>query len=147
MNKTELTYRKCLNSDIEYLLWLRKKTMNEHLINSGIEISDEIHLNRIMYQFEQAKIVLLNYKKIGLLKIVEHQQSIEIVQIQIDPLYQGKGLGQKIIKSIIAKLSDKISSVTLSVLKNNKAKKLYETIGFKVTAENNESYIMKYLNK
>jgi ribosomal protein S18 acetylase RimI-like enzyme len=144
MDEIELTYRKCLKTDIGYLLWLRKKTMNEHLINSGIDVSDENHLNRIMFQFDQAKIILLKDQKIGLLKILEHQNSIEIIQIQIEPLYQGKGLGQKIIKSIIEKLSGEKLSVTLSVLKENKAKKLYDTIGFKVIIENNESFIMKY---
>jgi ribosomal protein S18 acetylase RimI-like enzyme len=145
MDKIELTFRKCLKTDIEYLLWLRRKTMNEHLMNSGLEISEENHLNRIMYQFDQAKIILLNDKKIGLLKIAEQQQNIEIIQIQIEPLHQGKGLGKNIIKSIIEKLSDKKLSVTLSVLRGNKAKKLYEAIGFKVIAENNESFIMKYI--
>jgi hypothetical protein len=73
MSEIELTYRKCLNTDIEYLLWLRRKTMNEHLINSGMDVSEENHLNRIMFQFDQAKIILLNDQKIGLLKISEHQ--------------------------------------------------------------------------
>ncbi|TDE43213.1 N-acetyltransferase [Flavobacterium rhamnosiphilum] len=144
MDEIELTYRKCLNTDIEYLLWLRKKTMNEHLIYSGIDISHENHLKRIMFQFEQAKIILLKDQKIGLLKILEQQSNIEIIQIQIEPLYQGKGIGQKIIKSVIEKLSDEKLSVTLSVLKENKAKKLYDSIGFKVISENNESFIMKY---
>jgi ribosomal protein S18 acetylase RimI-like enzyme len=144
MDAIELTYRKCLNTDIEYLLWLRKKTMDEHLINSDIDVSDENHLNRIMFKFNQAKIILLNDKKIGLLKILEHQNSIEIIQIQIEPIHQGKGFGQKIIKSIIEKLSGEKLSVVLSVLKENKAKKLYDRIGFKVITENNESFIMKY---
>jgi ribosomal protein S18 acetylase RimI-like enzyme len=144
MDAIELTYRKCFNTDIEYLLWLRKKTMDEHLINSGINISDENHLNRIMFQFDQAKIILLNQQKIGLLKISEHQNNIEIIQIQIEPLYQGKGIGQKIIKSVIERSSEEKLFVTLSVLKRNKAKKLYESIGFKVIIENEQSFIMRY---
>lgn len=144
MDAIELTYRKCLNTDIEYLLWLRKKTMDEHLINSGINVSDENHLNRIMFKFDQAKIIILNQQKIGLLKISEHQNNIEIIQIQIEPLYQGKGIGQKIIKSIIERSSEEKLFVTLSVLKKNKAKKLYESIGFKVIIENDQSFIMRY---
>jgi ribosomal protein S18 acetylase RimI-like enzyme len=144
MDAIELTYRKCLNTDIEYLLWLRKKTMDEHLINSGINVSDDNHLNRIMFKFDQAKIIILNQQKIGLLKISEHQNNIEIIQIQIEPLYQGKGIGQKIIKSIIERSSDEKLPVTLSVLKRNKAKKLYESIGFKVIIENEQSFIMRH---
>jgi ribosomal protein S18 acetylase RimI-like enzyme len=144
MDGIELTYRKCLHTDLEYLLWLRKITMNEHLVHSGLAITEENHVNRIMFQFDQAKIILLKDQKIGLLKMFEHQNSIEIIQIQIEPLHQGKGIGQKIIKSILEKASVKKSAVTLSVLKGNKAKKLYDTIGFKVITESTESFIMKY---
>jgi ribosomal protein S18 acetylase RimI-like enzyme len=73
--------------------------------------------------------------------------SIEIIQIQIEPLHQGKGIGRKIIKSIIEKASGEKSSVILSVLKENMAKKLYDSIGFKVITENSESFIMKYKKK
>lgn len=144
MEEIELTYRKCINADIEYLLWLRKKTMNEHLISSCLTVTDESHLDRIMFQFDCAKIILLKGQKIGLLKIAAHQNSIEIIQIQIEPHHQGKGIGHKIIQSIIEKLSGEKTAVTLSVLKENKAKKLYDTIGFKVISENNEFFVMKY---
>ncbi|MFV8328246.1 GNAT family N-acetyltransferase [Flavobacterium sp. ZS1P14] len=83
-------------------------------------------------------------QKIGLLKIAAHQNSIEIIQVQIEPHHQGKGIAHKIIQSIIEKLSGEKTAVTLSVLKENRAKKLYDTIGFKVISENNESFVMKY---
>jgi len=143
MHKIKLTYRKATQTDIDYLLRLRKQTMNEHLINSGMDVSEENHLKRIMYQFDNAKIIYLNAKKIGLLKVSESQNKIEIIQFQIDPKYQQKGIGQIIIKSIIKKSSKKKLPVILSVLKVNKAKRLYERIGFNIIEENENSFIMK----
>lgn len=142
MNETKFEYQKASKTDIEYLLWLRKATMNEHLLRLGMNISDTSHLNRIMYEFKNAKIVLLNNQRIGLLKVKENENNIEIIQIQIEPIIQGKGIGQEIIKSIIKK-SDKKKSVRLSVLKGNNAIKLYESLGFKIIEENNNSYLMK----
>ena len=143
MDVTKLKYRKAQQTDIAYLLWLRKETMNEHLICSGMDVDEDNHLRRILYQFDDAQIILLNDHKIGLLKISEFQNSIEIIQVQIEPKFQGKGIGQKIITSIIEKAFEKRLPVILSVLKGNKAKKLYESIGFKVIEENDHSFVMK----
>lgn len=147
MKKIELNYRKASLADIEYLLWLRKQTMTEHFLNSGIEVNEEYHLKRIEYQFEDAKIILLNENPIGLLKVNENKSGFEIIQIQIDPEFQGKGIGKKIIQSIIDKASSLNLPVELSVLKNNKAKQLYISLGFKIINENEDSFIMKKENE
>ncbi|MNR98182.1 Acetyltransferase (GNAT) family protein [compost metagenome] len=147
MKKIELNYRKASLADIEYLLWLRKQTMTEHFLNSGIEVNDEYHLKRIEYHFEDAKIILLNENPIGLLKVNENKSGFEIIQIQIDPEFQGKGIGKKMIQSIIDKASSLNLPVELSVLKNNKAKQLYISLGFKIINENEDSFIMKKENE
>lgn len=51
----KLTYRKALETDISYLLWLRKATMDEYLINSGAVLSENGQLLRVNYLFDQAK--------------------------------------------------------------------------------------------
>jgi len=137
-----ITYRACEERDIEYLLWLRKETMNTHLENSGLSIDDENHIKRIRYRFENAKFIYLNEKKIGLLKILQEQEHIEIIQIQIEPDYQGKGLGEILIKKIIDTNSRKMP-IRLNVLKENKARKLYEKLGFKIIEEDQHSFMME----
>jgi ribosomal protein S18 acetylase RimI-like enzyme len=143
MNETKISYRNCDDNDIGYLLWLRKETMNLHLNNSGFNLDDESHLKRIMYEFESAKLIYLNDKKIGLLKILENEKSIEIIQIQIEPKNQGKGIGERIIKTIIENNLIKKKPIFLSVLKQNNAKKLYEKIGFRIKTEDEHSFIME----
>ncbi len=145
MNQGNLTYRKATENDIDYLLWLRKETMNEHLINSGIQMNDEKHIERIYYQFDESKIVLLEGENIGFLKAKEHKDKLEIIQIQIEPKYQCQGFGQKIINSIIEIAKENNKIVTLSVLKSNKAQELYHRIGFKIIRVDNFSYIMEFI--
>jgi ribosomal protein S18 acetylase RimI-like enzyme len=143
MNQSFLSYRKATRNDMAYLLWLRKETMNEHLKNAGIEMNEEKHVERINYQFEESKIILLEGKNIGFLKTKEYKDKIEIIQIQIEPKHQNKGYEQKIINSIIQRARQNNSLVTLSVLKSNKAQVLYKRIGFKIVNEENHSYIME----
>jgi N-acetylglutamate synthase-like GNAT family acetyltransferase len=145
MTRTKLTYKKATEKDIGFLLWLRKKTMTEYLVLSGMAINEENLLDRINYHFESSKIILLKDQKIGLLKLVENETEIEILQLQITPNYQNKGIGKEIIQSIIQKAFTKNIPVKLSVLKVNKAQNLYKTLGFEIYDENEYSYFMKTL--
>jgi ribosomal protein S18 acetylase RimI-like enzyme len=141
--KTEITYINCIKTDLEYLVWLRNETMNIHLNNSGIPVDEKSHLKRIKHKFENAKLIYLNKNKVGLLKILENKETIEIIQIQIEPKYQRKGIGEKVIRSIIEDNSKLKKKISLSVLKQNNARNLYERLGFKIKLENEHSYIME----
>ncbi len=142
----QLTYRPALESDLNFLLDLRTKTMNPHLIASSLSTAVDSHMLRIKYKFEHASIIEYNRTSIGLLKIERKQDGIELIQIQIDPLYQGKGIGKKILEQIINEANSDKKSITLQVLKVNKAQRLYVKLGFKMIEESNDSYFMKYSN-
>ena len=140
----KITYRKAVEKDLDFLLNLREETMTNHLFNSGFKVTEENHLERIKYQFENAKIILLDEIEIGLLKIIELKGQIEIIQIQISSNFQGKGFGTKIIKSIIEQAVINNLRLKLSVLKQNKAKGLYLNLGFKIIKVNKNSFEMEY---
>ncbi|UZR96159.1 GNAT family N-acetyltransferase [Chondrinema litorale] len=139
-----LTFKKATEADIDYLLWLRKETMNEHLAKSGLQVSDEEHLKRLMYQFDAASIIFYNGEQIGLLKLLESEGYKEIVQIQIEPAWQGKGLGTRVIETVIREANQTNVFLKLSVLKENKAKRLYEKLGFTTVSEDEHSFYMEY---
>lgn len=69
---TTVTYRKASDQDIDYLLDLRTKTMNPHYVDSGLPTDKESTLQRILYQFDKAHIILLNNEPAGLLKICKN---------------------------------------------------------------------------
>lgn len=142
----QITYRPALESDLNFLLDLRAKTMNPHLIASFLSTTVDAHMRRIKYKFEHASIIECNKASIGLLKIERKQDDIELIQIQIDPLYQSKGIGKKIFEQIINEANSEEKSITLHVLKVNKAQRLYLNLGFKIIAENEHAYLMKYSN-
>lgn len=142
----EIHYRKASESDLDFLLDLRMKTMNEHYANSSLPTDRESTLQRVLYQFEKANIILLNNEPIGLLKIDRREDKIEVLQLQVDPSQQGKGLGKTILKEIIEEALSSQQSVVLSVLKTNKAQKLYSSLGFVTIDENEHSYIMEFPN-
>ncbi len=79
---------------------------------------------------------------IGLLKVDKQHDNIDLIQIQITPNCQGKGVGRKILNDLIKEAIETEKSITLSVLKTNQAKKLYLNVGFKIVGETDNSYLM-----
>jgi len=144
--RLEIKYRPALKSDLKFLLTLRIQTMNAHLIASSLPVSDEAHLQRINYQFEHALIIEIDKRAIGLLKIVRQADDIELIQIQIAASYQGKGIGRRILNDLIEEAIESEKTITLSVLKTNKAKNLYSNVGFKIVGETDDSYLMLFEN-
>lgn len=138
----DYSLRKASSADVEFLLELRMETMEEHLKNANINLTIDNHRERVLHNFESAKIILNKKERIGLLKLLEHETHYEIEQIQIQKKHQGKGIGNKIIKGIIKKAEAKNISIKLSVLKNNKARHLYERLGFKIVSKSDDSYTM-----
>ncbi|RXM52804.1 MULTISPECIES: GNAT family N-acetyltransferase [unclassified Chryseobacterium] len=142
--KTPLIYQKATENDIDYLLDLRTKTMVPHYAEANLPTDRETTLQRILYQFDKAYIIFLDNQPIGLLKIDKTDTNIDILQLQIDPSQQGKGLGRMILTDILDEASVTGKTASLSVLKTNKAQHLYSSLGFKIVGENEHSYFMEF---
>lgn len=117
--------------------------MVEHLEEMGIFLSDEEHLSRIDFQYDNAYVILKSNQRAGVLKYIETEHAIEILQIQVLPEYQGHGIGKYVIKDLIetAKASNK--DMVLKVLKENPARYLYERMGFKTVDEDKYEFHMQ----
>ncbi|MDY8135292.1 GNAT family N-acetyltransferase [Aquimarina sp. 2201CG5-10] len=139
----EIELIKAQDTDKDFLLRLRKLTMVEHLEKAGLYLSDEEHIQRIKKYFECSRIILYLTKKAGLIKYLETDDTIEILQLQVLPEYQGKGIGKHLLNELYTKARGREKKLTLKVLKDNPAKHLYERTGFKVIGEDDYEYYMK----
>ena len=137
-----LTFRPATEADIPWLLDLRRQTMSPHLAASGVPSSEAEHLRRIHASFHCASVILQAGDPIGLLKVVREGSQWDLVQVQLLPSLQGKGVGTKILQSLIEEARSNGASLRLSVLKANPARHLYEPVGFAVVGETADSYQM-----
>ncbi len=142
MKDHDVTLRPATPEDEPFLLDLRKSTMNEHLERAG-ETTDELaHWARVRYRFDDAHIVCRGSEKLGLFKFFRNPAEWTIVQIQILPTHQGRGIAAKLIGDLLSQADTAQVSVTLSVLKGNKALNLYQRLGFKVVTASDTSLQM-----
>lgn len=140
--KATITFRLANQQDIAFLLLLRKRAMGQHLLDAGLDMTDEQHLVRINEFFEDSNIILCDGKAIGLLKLGVLPSSIHIRQFQLLPEFQRSGIGRKVLKLTKRRAARMNRSITLNVLLKNPAKLLYEREGFAVVNENTFEYQM-----
>jgi ribosomal protein S18 acetylase RimI-like enzyme len=73
---------------------------------------------------------------------------VNIVELQILPEHQGRGIGNRVLRAVIDRASKQKSAVTLSVVRANvRAKRLYDRIGFRVERLDGPFVRMRYAGR
>lgn len=86
------------------------------------------------------KKIIVDNQIIGIICIKEFPTYLFLSEIQIDPEFQNKGYGTKILKDIFASTT---LPIKLQVLFKNKAFQLYKNLGFYVTDSTDTHYLMQ----
>ena len=91
------------------------------------------------------KVIYSIDKKIGFLEINETDKLINITEIHINPEFQRRGIGSKIINEIIYEAKEKNKKIALGCFKKNHgAVKLYIKLGFKIIEETETHFVFEY---
>lgn len=140
---TGLHLRPATSDDEAFLLALRKQTMTEHLSRVGLGLDDEHHRQRLLANYADACVICVADEAIGLCKAYRSETAWVLMQIQVAPAWQGRGVGADIITALIAQARQEELPVSLSVLKGNPAKRLYERLGFREFAQSEHEYELR----
>ena len=138
-----VSLRPAAEADIPFLLALRAQAMEPHHLAAGIAHSLAEQEVRVRSHFECAQILELHDQRIGLLKVLREPSEWRISQIQLLPPYQRTGMGSKLISSVLAEARAVGLPLSLSVLKSNPARRLYERLGFVVVSEGTNVFHMQ----
>ncbi len=117
--------------------------MDEHLERAGEPTDEKAHYERLRYRFEDAFVVCCGSERIGLFKFVRGPDEWTIIQIQILPSHQGRGVGARLLSEFLRQADHANVPVTLSVLKGNMAIGLYQRLGFQVVSTIDASLKMR----
>lgn len=143
MKNLEITLRAATPADEAFLFDLRRATMNEHLKRAGEPTDEHAHWERLRYRYNDAYIVCCGMEKLGLFKFFRDPNEWTIVQIQILPTHQGRGIAAHLVDAFLREADDAHIPVTLSVLKGNRAINLYQRLGFQVVDTTGTSLQMR----
>jgi len=143
MTRTTLKYslRPADKGDFSFVKRLYVETMEPLLTVFGAwDSTKNIESFQAYYQPSEATIVLVDGEAAGWFQIHEEEAEISLRQIHIEHRYRGGNIGTRIIKDLIRDAHRQGKKLTLSVVKNNPAIKLYERLGFSTLDEDDTKY-------
>lgn len=143
----DISLRPATDGDLPFLLELRLRTMDHHFIAAGMHRSRDEHMQRVLYRFEYASVIIVDGNASGLLKIDRNGTDWHLMQIQVLPEIQSRGVGTQLLGEIVAEARRADATIRLGVLKVNPARRLYERLGFTVTEETADSVKMRLSTK
>lgn len=142
----QLSLRPATEADLPFLLALRQESMGPHLAAAGLTGSPEDFMQRVKHRFDCAQIILADARPVGLLKVLRGPDSWKVMQLQLSDGLRGQGLGRRLLEDVIAAATRAGVPVTLSVLRANPAKALYERLGFIIVGEDEHEFHMTTLD-
>lgn len=99
-------------------------------------------MTRVLVRYDCAEILIHAGKPVGSLEVARDGLDWDLIQIQLIPEFQGRGLGTQILRDLMAEAKRAGASVRLSVLERSPARRLYERLGFSVLEEDEHATTM-----
>jgi ribosomal protein S18 acetylase RimI-like enzyme len=140
-----VTLRPATEADVPFLLALRAQTMTRHQVASGLVPTEQAQLERVRVRYECAQIIESSGEPAGLFKVSRDGSEWQLIQIQLAPELQGQGIGERLIRDLIAEARARGATLKLHVLHPNPARRLYERLGFRVVSNGEHEYEMQLL--
>ncbi len=88
------------------------------------------------------QIILVNKVEVGMLQISKRNGELYLGNFLVTPAFQNRGIGTAVLKKVLDQGKLLELPIKLKVLKKNRAKNLYERLGFTVTGKTDTHYIM-----
>ena len=117
------------------------------LLEEYQEWNEKHEIKRLTQQFScgGSYFIGLDGEDVGWLQLIDSRNEMDLSQLYIEPEYRGRGIGTCILEHLFSIAESKYQTITLVVLKNNRAKVLYERCGFKVVGEEGHKLRMRWV--
>jgi ribosomal protein S18 acetylase RimI-like enzyme len=132
--------------DSEFLYQLKKQTVKRYIKEIwGWNEEFQRSFHQKNFDSQKYSIIQKDGKDIGCLSVEEQSDKLFLNIIEIKPNYQNKGIGSLLIRDLIRRGSQEKKFIELQVLKvNQRAFKLYKTLGFTLRGETETHYLMEH---
>jgi len=145
--RSGISFRDAKEEDFEFLFALHRSTMREYVAATWGSWDERDQRRRFGSPREARdglRIIRFEGVDVGALRCRQRGVDTFLVSIEVLPKYQSKGIGSVVIEDLIEAGSRAGGGVELTVLKaNERARRLYERLGFVTTSENDERHFMR----
>jgi ribosomal protein S18 acetylase RimI-like enzyme len=138
-----ISFRPARPDDFEYCARLYVAEMERTIRELTPDMTTRAAGLRQRWDAAQVRIITGDGEDIGWLQTVVQADAVFIAQFFIDAPFRGGGIGAEVMSRILAEASGSGRAVTLGVVKDNPALRLYRRLGFQITHEDTRKYYMR----
>jgi ribosomal protein S18 acetylase RimI-like enzyme len=153
---TTISLRAVTSEDEAFLYEVYASTRRDEMLSWGWDRTQQDAFLKMQFKAQHqayamedegtdTKIILLEGKPVGRLIVNRTEDEIRLTDIALLTEYRSSGIGTALIKDLFDEASRAGKPVRLHVLKNNRALRLYERLGFKTTGENGIHFQMEWI--
>ena len=136
--------RPASDEDFDFLYGLHVAAMKEAVSRVwGWDDAVQERMFRERPDSSKSAIVVVDGQDVGVLALQKQPDVVVLVNIEILPEFQRRGLGTAIVRDVIADAKRAGLPISLRVLRGNPARNLYERLGFVVTGETETHFLMR----
>jgi GNAT superfamily N-acetyltransferase len=141
-----LELRPAAESDFETVFAITMATMRAYVEATWGTWDDDEHRSRVRDSFEPSthRLVHVDGQLAGLLASKEHAEHVQLVKVFLLPPFQGRGIGTRLVRQVLAQAAAQERPVRLRVLRVNPAQRLYLRLGFVLIDETPERLTMEW---
>ncbi len=139
-----ITLRPARPDDYEFTKQIYYETMRwiiERLFGWDQEREDKKFAAQ--FKLEEVRIITADGRDVGWIQTLPLEDSLYLGQLYVVPALQRRGIGTEVLTRLIAEARGQGKAITLSVVKINPARKLYENHGFRITHDDEYKYHMR----
>jgi ribosomal protein S18 acetylase RimI-like enzyme len=92
---------------------------------------------------DQVRMILLRDQVVGWVQTATADDAVFVVQLFVDATYQRRGIGTRIMETLIEEAAREDKAITLGVGKTNPAQRLYRRLGFETTHQDERKFYMR----
>ncbi|MEL7253215.1 MAG: GNAT family N-acetyltransferase [Pseudomonadota bacterium] len=97
------------------------------------------------YDVDEVRVIMVDGQDVGWIQVSHTDQEFCLDQLHLIEEARGKGIGTVLIKQTIADAAAQGKNVSLSLVKGNRAVKLYKRLGFHQVAEDETKIHKRYV--
>lgn len=138
--------RTATDSDLEFLLDLRRRALGEYVIETWGRWDDARQRDYLIERLEQSliQIVQCDGSDVGMFSVEERPDEVFLENVVLLPDWQNRGIGTRLVTGLQEKAREKGRPVRLEVLRVNPARRLYERLGFRVIQKTDVMFEMEW---
>jgi len=136
-----------IEDDRTWLEQLRRSVYRDLFFATWGEWNEARHLRHCSECWDRGNIfrVEVGGARVGMIQFSEKPDAMEVCEIQIDPAYQGRGIGSTLLLDTVSRAHASGRKVFLATgLKNHRAFSLYRRLGFEHTGQTDTHHLFEF---